>query len=67
MVKTKPVRFTRPVKKKNSDTGKVVVSFSITNHLSGKMWNQLKEKLLAAQKEFLDETYPSEPLAADLP
>ena len=62
--KSKPIRFTRPVRKKVDET-KASISFTVYNRMTAKQFSSLKQMLLDVQEQFLHDLYHVEPAAAD--
>lgn len=62
--KSKPIRFTRPVRKKIDET-KASISFTVYNRMTAKQFASLKQMLLDVQEQFLHDLYHVEPAAAD--
>ena len=62
--KSKPIRFTRPVRKKLDET-KASISFTVYNRMTAKQFSSLKQMLLDVQEQFLHDLYHVEPAAAD--
>ena len=62
--KSKPIRFTRPVRKKVDDN-KATISFTVYNRMTSKQFSSLKQMLLDVQEQYLLDLYHVEPPAAD--